>query len=267
MQTNIDATKLYPREPLTRIINQIRPESFVYEVVTDRMNNNTVNAILKGDLITVSKSSLSEVAPGKQYVVTDSNGNIILGSIENDTPNQAIHVVALNSSYHKITLKYGEIAGIEVIYLLDRVLKTPAKIGDELIFEPKQNEITQNEYDSLKGLALFVKSNNPYSPGYDSPVWNGHPCTFIFRMQDLLTDLDNFVNGRFKEDGGIENLQWIYKNTLATHPHVAEKIFYGYSELMKLLVGIYKQAELISHFSGVFENLIEKQEYFSLVRN
>lgn len=264
MQTNNDAKKLYAREPLTRIANQIRPESFVYEVLTDRMNNNTVDALLKGDLITVSKTNLSEVKPGKQYVVTDTNGNVILGSVT--VENETLWIEALNSSFRTITLKIEEIAGIEVIYLLDRMLKAPAPIENELIFEPKQNEITQNEYDSLKGLALFVKSNNPFAHSNESPAWNGHPCTFILRMQDLLSDLDSFVNGRFKEDRGIDNLQWVYKNTITTHPHVAEKLFYGYSELMQLLVGIYKQGALISHFSGVFENLIEKQEYFEIAK-
>lgn len=269
MKTTTEAKKLYAREPLSRIIaKDIRPESFVYEVTTDSMHNNTVDAILKGDLITVSKSCLNEIKPEKQYVVTDKGGNILLGYLELDTPNQSLYIKPLGNSYHLTTLKFDQILTIEVIYLLDRMINESARLADvdSIIFEPKRDELTQNEYDSLKGLALFVKSDNPYAHNSDKETYTGHPYTFILRMQTLLNSLDSFLIGRFKCDGHLDNLYMAYTDAIKVRPHMADKYFYAYAQIMELMVIIFNQEPLIAHFSGVMENLAEKHEFFQIAK-
>ena len=122
----------------------------------------------------------------------------------------------------------------------------------------EQEKITQNEINSFVGLIKFIDSAHPENYGVED---------FCFKASDLFTGLDGFVYGRFKCDFGISYLQSIFNDAIKAKPHMADKYFYVYSELMKLLITIYNAEPFISRFSGIFERLSEKSEFFESAFN
>lgn len=121
-------------------------------------------------------------------------------------------------------------------------------------------KLTPSEFTAFKGLEMFISEG--------IPMYSEHPSNyvdisdFIFGMKDLFSDLDHFLTGRFKCDCGYNDLADVYRDAIKNHPNYSDQYMYQYSELMRLLLGIHEAKKVIDVFSGVFEIISDKLQWY-----
>ncbi len=96
---------------------------------------------------------------------------------------------------------------------------------------------------SSEDRAAFDGLLHFFNYGKSALTANGtHFETEFLNMMEFYSGVSDFLNGRFQDDGCMYLLQQAFAEIIKTHPHMAPKFFYAYSELMELLVNLYQHS-------------------------
>lgn len=132
-----------------------RPNSSVYDVITDKMQAADKDAVFPKDDLTAVPVFVAEIKNGKLYIVEDCKGNIYLGSAKSKRRGDTLKLAVLNPNYEPPLIPIKDIKRVSLVYSRGRQVMSDERLAELCKYEAEYESMFTA--DQMEMIDLFLK--------------------------------------------------------------------------------------------------------------